>query len=237
MKSKPVVLTDGTSGGSIQADFGALLEKCHLTDMVALVGLKHQKEFQVHKAILAARSPVFEAMFASDLEEAKQNRVEITDIEPEVFELLLRYIYSDRVPQESDYALELCIAADKVSVSIVIWCQIPNLTISLTQYQLVQLKAACELLLLESISLESVSSVLLFADLYSANQLKTACIDYFTAHSKEVMATEGWAGVKAKPELVLEVLYKLADKCQPTTITTTTTGLAKGSGSSFKELE
>ena len=55
------------------------------------------KEIQAHKAILSARSPVFAAMLESGMKEAVSNRVEIKDIAPDIFEFLLRSIYTDRV--------------------------------------------------------------------------------------------------------------------------------------------
>ena len=44
--------------------------------------------------MLSARSPVFQAMFQSGLEENKAGSVEIGDINPNVMIEMLRYIYS-----------------------------------------------------------------------------------------------------------------------------------------------
>ena len=88
-----------------------MLEKGEQSDIVFVVG---KKEFALHKAILAARSAVFAAMFASDLEEKRQGRVQIPDISVEVFEQLLRFVYAGTIPPMDQYALELFIAADKV---------------------------------------------------------------------------------------------------------------------------
>ena len=93
-------------------DFGKLLETGKQGDVVFVVG---GKEFQLHKNILAARSAVFAAMFESDLEEAKQGRVEIPDLAADVFDQLLRYIYSGKIPELDKFALELFVVADKVN--------------------------------------------------------------------------------------------------------------------------
>lgn len=45
---------------------------------------------RAHKCILEAVSPVFERMFSGSL--AKEDEILITDIAPEVFELLIRYV-------------------------------------------------------------------------------------------------------------------------------------------------
>ena len=75
-----------------------------------------EKEFNVHRTILAARSPVFAAMFEHDCEENRQNMVRISDIDADVFQDLLRYTYSAKIPSLDKYPSELFIAADKVCV-------------------------------------------------------------------------------------------------------------------------
>jgi BTB/POZ domain len=57
------------------------------------------KEFKVHRGILAASSPVFTKMFSADMEEARKNECIVEDIEPEIFEHLLRFIYGGKLPE------------------------------------------------------------------------------------------------------------------------------------------
>ena len=85
----------------------------HLTDCTLVVD---EREIRAHKAILAARSPVFAAMFEHDCKEKQDSSVEITDMSGEVLEALLRYIYTGQVQFLDQFALELMTAADKVSV-------------------------------------------------------------------------------------------------------------------------
>jgi len=75
---------------------------------------RKKKEFRVHKSILAARSSVFDAMFSHDLEECKQNRVEIPDVDVDVFYEMLRFIYTGEVRDLDELAFEMFEAADKV---------------------------------------------------------------------------------------------------------------------------
>jgi speckle-type POZ protein len=70
-------------------------------------------EFQAHKAVLAARSPVFAAMFEHEMEERKQGRVEITDVETEVLREMLRFIYTGKAGGLDKMADDLLAAADK----------------------------------------------------------------------------------------------------------------------------
>lgn len=52
------------------------------------------KVFPCHKVILCAMSPYFEAMFNHDMVETRGGIVTLYDIEPEIFECLLRFMYT-----------------------------------------------------------------------------------------------------------------------------------------------
>lgn len=100
-----------------ECDFNQLWKSGKLSDVTLVVG--SGCSFRVHKAILSARSPVFEAMFEHDMRENEENSVEITDVAAEVLEKLLGYIYTGKVPFELDrFAPELLMAADKVRTLI-----------------------------------------------------------------------------------------------------------------------
>jgi small neutral amino acid transporter SnatA (MarC family) len=63
---------------------------------------------------VTARSPVFAAMFEHEMEERKQNRVAITDVDHEVLKEMLRFIYTGKAPNLEKMADDLLAAADKV---------------------------------------------------------------------------------------------------------------------------
>lgn len=92
-------------------DMQALLDSGKFSDVKLVVG---GKEFPAHKAILSARSSVFQAMFDQPPKESQDNRIEITDIEGEVFQELLRYIYTLRTPALERFDAQLLATADKV---------------------------------------------------------------------------------------------------------------------------
>jgi len=54
--------------------------------------------FKVHKTVLTARSPVFRRMLEAHMTESQTGNINITDIEPDVMKILLKYIYSARNP-------------------------------------------------------------------------------------------------------------------------------------------
>lgn len=58
---------------------------------------------------------MFAAMFHHSMKESQTSRVRITDMEPEIFAEMLRYIYSNEVSGLDTIAGKLLAAADKVS--------------------------------------------------------------------------------------------------------------------------
>ena len=99
-------------------DVGALRLDSTLSDFTIII---KAKEFKVHKSVLSARSPVFNQMFLSSMKEATDNKVELTDVEPNTFEQLLGFIYSAHIPEDLDfYAMDLFVAADKVCFKVTI---------------------------------------------------------------------------------------------------------------------
>lgn len=54
----------------------------------------NRRKFPVHKLILAARSDYFAAMFRSGMKETNEGSAEIKDIEPDILEQALNYMYS-----------------------------------------------------------------------------------------------------------------------------------------------
>ncbi|XP_050037557.1 BTB/POZ domain-containing protein 6-like [Dermacentor andersoni] len=74
-----------------------------------------ERRFRVHKLFLAMRNEVFHAMFFGDL--AEKSEVVITDVHPDGFDLLLRYLYSGKPKMKSiDDALHARFAAKKYLV-------------------------------------------------------------------------------------------------------------------------
>ena len=77
-------------------DVGNLFNAGKFTD-VTIVCQDQGKEFQCHKAILAGRSPVFEAMFSHSMKETQENKVTVEDIDADTFEEMLIFMYSGKV--------------------------------------------------------------------------------------------------------------------------------------------
>jgi len=179
----------------ISDDLGGLFENSQFADVVLFCG---GREFQCHKAILAARSQVFQAMFEHDMEEKKNSRVEVKDVESDVMAEMLRFIYTGKTATSLDTtAADLLAAADK--------------------YALERLKVMCEEALCTGLTVENVSDVLILADLHSAEQLKAQAIEFInTRHVTDVMETSGWKQMVAShPHLIAEAFKALASQQIP----------------------
>ena len=65
--------------------------------------------------MISFSSDVFENMFESDMEEARQKKVEIRDIKAKTMEKLLEFMYTKILPEQA-FLPELIFAADKYNV-------------------------------------------------------------------------------------------------------------------------
>ncbi|XP_077544716.1 speckle-type POZ protein-like [Haemaphysalis longicornis] len=153
----------------LSQDFGLLLESRQSCDVVLKV---EGREIRAHKLVLAARSPVFAAMFEHKMKESKLGRVEITDCDFEVFNEVVEFIYTGRAPKLNDMAEQVLRAADK--------------------YDLGRLKAMCEDALSSKLSVETAAELLVLADTHNADQLKANALLFIKAHGASVVETDGW---------------------------------------------
>lgn len=154
---------------SLSQDLRRLLMAEQDTDLVLCA---QEREFRVHRNILSARSPVFAAMFKHNMQESALMRVDIKDINAENLQELLRYIYTDRVDNLETLAQTLMAAAEK--------------------YQLPGLKAVCERSLVETITPESVATLLLLADQFQCDTLKKATLAYCEDNAGCIRKTLAW---------------------------------------------
>ena len=74
----------------------------------------HCKDIRLkaHKAILASRSSVFQAMFTNPCKESQTGSVTINNMEPEVLQDLITFMYSCKVKKLEENVADLFIAAD-----------------------------------------------------------------------------------------------------------------------------
>ncbi|KAK4767777.1 hypothetical protein SAY87_002918 [Trapa incisa] len=150
------------SNAAALSTLGRMLTEGILTDVVinACDGT-----ISAHRAVLAARSPVFRGMFSHDLKEKELSAIDISDMSIKVCQAFLTYIYGNiRNADFLAHRLELLHAADKYDIS--------------------DLKDACHQSLVEDIDTTNVLERLQFAYLYQLQELKASCLMYLVKFGK-----------------------------------------------------
>jgi hypothetical protein len=151
----------------------------------------HEDEsIPVHKLILQLRSPVFKAMLSSAMKESTSNEIIICDFDYDVVKEFIRFLYLDTCDTRALEAKSLLAIAHK--------------------YEVKGLIQACELDLIKMLSISNVVELLIFADLYEANELKIKALTFIKTNSKVLIKT-GRFYESLSPELMHEVICQLVD--------------------------
>uniref|UniRef100_A0A2P2K5N7 Uncharacterized protein MANES_05G206900 n=1 Tax=Rhizophora mucronata TaxID=61149 RepID=A0A2P2K5N7_RHIMU len=154
--------TKGRSNETALASIGRMLTESIHTDITINAS---DGSIGAHRAVLAARSPVFHCMFAHDLKEKELSTINISDMSLEACQAFLSYIYGNIQHEEFlAHRLPLLRAADK--------------------YNIVDLKEACHDSLVEDIDTQNVLERLQSACLYQLPKLKTSCMLYLVKFGK-----------------------------------------------------
>ena len=111
-----------------------------------------------HRTFLSSRSTVFDAMMRTDMLEARQGFVIISDFNSTTFNEVLRYIYCNYVSNIDHHADQLIFAAEK--------------------YQLLGLKAICITNLKSTLTIQNLFQRLRIATLVISPSLFSSCIRF-----------------------------------------------------------
>ncbi|MBN3302275.1 IPP protein, partial [Amia calva] len=79
-----------------------------------------ERQFSVHRLVLAASSPYFSALFSGGMREATKDVVQILGVEADVFQMLLEFIYTGTISVTVDNVQELIMAADMLQLAEVV---------------------------------------------------------------------------------------------------------------------
>lgn len=152
-------------------------------------------ELRAHKCILAARSPVFKAMFNYRLKENLTNRVIIDDFRADVVKAMLKYIYTAFLPDDvlRPVAVDLYIAAEK--------------------YFIESLKIKCREFLVEHLSLDNVVQAYILAELYEDSMLRKQALKYINENIDKVTQNNDWKEFMAVyPQLFSQAFIRICKK-------------------------
>ncbi|RLM73692.1 hypothetical protein C2845_PM15G23880 [Panicum miliaceum] len=157
----------------LQRYLGSLLLSMEGADAEFLVG---GETFAAHRLVLAAPSPIFNAELYGPMKEGTvANTIQIDDMDAQVFEAMLHFIYTDSWPEmeqedESAMAQHLLVAADK--------------------YCMQRLKLICEARLHNHIDAGSVSIILALADKHNCSGLKKECFNFLRSSTSPLVVME-----------------------------------------------
>ncbi|CAL5005045.1 unnamed protein product [Urochloa decumbens] len=155
--------------------------------------------FPAHRAILAARSPVFKAQLFGSMADAKMPSIVLDDIAPTTFNAMLRFIYTESLPGDDKLG---CSATEKFE----------DLLAVADRYALDRLKLLCARKLWDSVSVDTVATTLICAETYNCPELKTKCIGFFVEEKnfKKAVFTDGFVQLVQKfPSIFAELKQKV----------------------------
>ncbi|CAL8141329.1 unnamed protein product [Orchesella dallaii] len=159
---------------SVKAKLHQVLKNGVLSDVTFHVG-QHEIPMKAHKLIMAFTSPVFEAMFyrpISDTAKDTDDIVEIPDIEPDAFTLMLEYIYVREIPMRIPLqtAIQSLYAARK--------------------YVLPDLEKCVLRQLMDSVTVDTAAVLLSTAKLFDLTRLENKCWDCIELDSDRFLASD-----------------------------------------------
>ncbi|KAK0074943.1 hypothetical protein PV326_012040 [Microctonus aethiopoides] len=170
----------------IYANLKNFLTSPDLSDMTIVIG---KKKIPVHKAILAAYSPVFFAMFKANMRESVNKQIVVTDIEVDIMEKIINFMYTGTiypVPEICDL-LSIMQVADK--------------------YGIITLMTWCERKLIEKLKVENVLEILDRVSEYEVPQLMKIATSFMVENKLAITKLEKFADLhRRKPEVLLEFI-------------------------------
>ncbi|XP_062195321.1 BTB/POZ and MATH domain-containing protein 1-like [Phragmites australis] len=160
--------------------------------------------FRAHRAVLAARSPVFKAQLRGSMaDDAKMPCITLHDIQPATFRILLWFMYTDELPGDEE---EL-----RSSSTMELW---QNLLAAAGMYRLDRLKLMCAQKLWEHVSTDTVATILCCAEMQNSPELKNRCLDFFVVEKnfKKAVLTEGYLQLlQISPAIINEIRAQVID--------------------------
>ena len=168
------------------ADFDRKFLDSKLSDFVIRC---QGEEFRVHKFVLSARSPVFDAMFQSEMSESVKGEIRIDDADNDVFKEMLRYMYCAKVEDSFTKFKELLVAANK--------------------YQVEDLVKYCGTKVVESLNKDNALQIGVFAELHNAEDLMKECVKLILSNKPESLHQNWKDQVKGSPKMMQEIIQQL----------------------------
>ncbi|KAJ6643121.1 Kelch-like protein 26 [Pseudolycoriella hygida] len=148
--------------------FNGLRSRGFLLDITLLV---EGKSFRAHRAVLAAVSDYFRAMFTDAMKESTQSEIKILEVSARGMELILNYAYTSKIELDSDNILDVLSAASYVQIDAVV--------------------EACTNFLTSHLDLENCVDLATISETFCLEKLRQKCYRFICANLSEFAVTEG----------------------------------------------
>jgi hypothetical protein len=158
------------------------MDKHEIADVVFVVGTQ-RREFPCHRTVFAAQSKVFEAMLYGSMKEAHTKEIPLPTIEPRVFELLQRYMYTGCMDLKPDDVFPVMSAAD--------------------QYDLPDLKRECGKMAHECINPENVATALHESSMMREHWLINECLKFIDQNASTVVESDAFLDLSEEDVLTI----------------------------------
>ncbi|XP_078585295.1 kelch repeat and BTB domain-containing protein 2-like [Branchiostoma floridae x Branchiostoma japonicum] len=126
--------------------------------------------FPCHRLVLSAASPYFRAMFTRGMVESRQTKVVLQGLDADMFEEILSYIYSGTLHVSMDIVQPLYQAADLLQLDYV--------------------RDTCSNYMAMNVERSTCVDLYMFADVFSVNVVRKACLQEIARHFSEVASSE-----------------------------------------------
>ena len=137
-----------------------------------------------HKAVLAANSPYFKAMFENELKESSENKVTLENVSFDSLKTIIDWMYTMQLKIYLGHALDLLATARFLHFSSVV--------------------EACSKFLEKNLSVSNCLSILSVADFHSCYSLQTSTWKYILAHFIELSHQQKFSSLSE--ELLLKLI-------------------------------
>ncbi|KAK5920910.1 hypothetical protein CgunFtcFv8_024661 [Champsocephalus gunnari] len=165
---------DGGLPVELQRGMETLRVNRELTDVVLRV---QGHDFPSHRAILAAASHYFRAMFCNGLKESHEEFVEIKGLDSGTMHFLLEYTYTSR--------------------ALLTHSNVQRILEAASQFQFLRVVEACAGFMSKSLHLESCIGILNLADSHALPALKTSAQDFITTQFSQVVQQQDFLELPA----------------------------------------
>uniref|UniRef100_A0A0K0FG82 Speckle-type POZ protein (inferred by orthology to a human protein) n=1 Tax=Strongyloides venezuelensis TaxID=75913 RepID=A0A0K0FG82_STRVS len=150
-------------------DFEKMLQTSKFRDCVIKV---KDSEINTHRSILAGRSGTFDSILAGKQKESTPIVIEINDFSLEAVKAMIKYLYTDKLPEMDDMACEMLAIGN--------------------EYLLNELKSKAEESLINSLSKDNVCDHLVLSESNSAEVLQEWCLRFIYLNPEIMVDSSKW---------------------------------------------